>query len=296
MARLAAVALLATTAACASGPPPPPAPAPLAYEQRCADPAVVRCVGFDSVGEVDPFVYPPWGLTEKRGRFVTDVKASGVGSLRFEIPSNTGQDTSGSYARNFSDDLSVQFGEGQEFFVQWRQRFSRELLRTYYADGGGWKQIILGEGDRPGAKTVYSCTQLEIVVQNLYQRGAPGMYHSCGAKDGQFEGLDGAGGRYRPDQWMTFQIQVKVGHWYRNDRRYYRDSIVRLWVADEGQASRLIVNQTGYDLANTVPEARYGKVWLLPYHTGKSAAQRHPIAYTWYDELIISRARIADPV
>ena len=67
--------------------------------------------------------------------------------------------------------------------MQWRQRFSPEFLRTSYRDGGGWKQAIVGEGDRPGA-TVYSCTQLEIVTQNTYQRGFPQMYHSCGGKDG----------------------------------------------------------------------------------------------------------------
>ena len=94
---------------------------------------------------------------------------------------------------------------------------------------------------------------------------------------------------------MTFQIQVKVGHWYRNDRRYRRDSTVRLWVAEEGRSSRLAVDETNYDLANNNPTARYGKLWLLPYHSGKNPAQPHPTAYTWYDELVISRSRIADP-
>ena len=267
----------------------------LTFEQRCAEPAVVKCVGFDSGVEVDPFVYPIHGTTEKRGQVVADVKASGTGSLRFEIPSGTGADTSGSYWQNFSDDLSVQFGEGQEFFVQWRQRFSSEFLRTNYTGGGGWKQTIIGEGDRPGV-TVYSCTQLEIVTQNTYQRGFPQMYHSCGAKDGRYEALQNTRAiSYRANQWMTFQVQVRVGHWYRNDRRYHRDSTVRLWVAEEGGSSRLAVDQTGYDLANKPGGGRYGKVWLLPYHSGKSPSQRHPTGYTWYDELVISRSRIADP-
>jgi hypothetical protein len=61
----------------------------------------------------------------------------------------------------------VRFGEGQEFYVQWRQRFSRAFLETRFP-GGGWKQAIIGEGDRPGYapddKVVWSCTQLEVVV------------------------------------------------------------------------------------------------------------------------------------
>jgi len=232
----------------------------------------------------------------KRARVVTDIKASGAGSLRFEIPSNTGADTSGSFWQNFSDDLSVQFGEGEEFYVQWRQRFSKEFLDTFYEGGGGWKQGIIGEGDRPG-KTVYSCTELEIVVQNTYQRGAAQMYHSCGGKDGRYEPLEGQGSwvPYKADQWMTFQVYVKIGSWYRNDRRYHRDSTIRLWVAEAGQPSRLVVDQTHYDIVNTQPAARYGKIWLLPYHSGKSAAQSHAVGYTWYDDLIVSRTRIPDP-
>ena len=266
------------------------------FEQRCAQPAVVKCFGFDAPEKTDRFIFPPYGTTVKRARVVTDVKASGAGSLRFEIPSNTGSDTSGSFWQNFSDDLSIQFGEGEEFFVQWRQRFSREFLDTFYEDGGGWKQAIIGEGDRPG-KTVYSCTELEIVVQNTYQRGAAQMYHSCGEKDRQYQPLDDQVRfvDYKANQWMTFQVGVKIGTWYRNDGKYHRDSAIRLWIAEAGRPSKLAINQTKYDIANNNPAAKYGKIWLLPYHTGKNPSQRHPVAYTWYDELIVSRSRIADP-
>jgi hypothetical protein len=268
----------------------------LTFAERCAEPAVVKCIGFDSQSETDPFIFAPSGSSAKRGQIVTDVKASGAGSLRFEIPPYTSADTSGGYWQNFSDDLSIQFGEGEEFFVQWRQRFSSELLKTTYVGGGGWKQFSVGEGDRPG-KIAYSCTQIQLVVQNTDQLGFPRMYHSCGGKDEHYEGLDShvRAVSYKANQWMTFQVQVKIGRWYRNDRRYRRDSTVRLWVAEEGQPSKLAVNEVSYDLANEDPQVRYGKIWLLPYHTGKSAGQRHPTAYTWYDELIIARARIPDP-
>src|SRR5580765_4505567 len=128
-------ALVVILAACATGDVPPNGGVALGFEDRCAQPGVVKCFGFDSQEQTDPFIYPPWGLTSKRARIVTDVKASGSGSLRFEIPSNTGSDTSGSFWQNFSDDLSIQFGEGEEFYVQWRQRFSREFLDTVYEGG-----------------------------------------------------------------------------------------------------------------------------------------------------------------
>jgi hypothetical protein len=283
----------------------------LDFVTRCQAPGVIRCFGFDSQTKTDPHIYPPWGQTQKRAMVVSDVTASGAGSLRFEIPSNSGSDTSGSFWLNFADDFSIQFGEGDEFYVQWRQRFAPEFINTAYAGGGGWKQIIVGEGDRPGV-TANSCTQLEIVVTNSYHLGYPVMYHSCGEKDGDFDGLYSKGsGKYFPNEWMTFQIHVKIGTWYKNDGNYHQNSTVQLWVAREGKGAELVVDLspelatlfgfkipgtgTGYDLANNNPAARYGKLWLLPYNTHKDSSVSHPTAYTWYDDLIISTARIADP-
>jgi hypothetical protein len=280
------------------------------FEARCRTEGVVRCFGFDSIPEVRPYLHPIWGT-----QIVPDIdsttRASGAGSLRFTIPPRSGPDTSGHFEANFADDLSVQFGEGEEFFVQWRQRFSPEMLDTFYQGGLGWKQAVIGEGDRPG---FYSpgCTQLELVVSNTSQAGYPQMYHSCGGKDGQYEPLYQR--RFPPyvaDEWMTFQVQVRIGHWYQNDFNYRGDSLIRLWVARAGSPPELAIDLspepamifgvpvpfsgTGYDLANNNPAAKYGKILLTPYHTGKSDQQDHPTAYTWYDELIISRRRIPDP-
>jgi hypothetical protein len=328
-----AVLLLAASAGCAGlleGEPPAPAPlvsspagAPLSaaerqalrsqsFASRCADPAVVRCVTFDSPDQIPDLNAPelgdrqgrgPMGLIRSAGPgFVPDLDCtlavSGC-SLRFTIPSRSGAGASGSWFVNFSDDFSVRFGEGEEFYVQWRQRFSPAFLATRYR-GGGWKQAIIGEGDRPGyapdGRVVWSCTQLELVLVNGYMRGYPQMYHSCGGKDGQYEGLPTyQATAYAPDEWMTFQVRVQIGTWYRNDRRYHRDSTVELWVAREGEASRRAVVAKGYDIANTRPGAEYGKLWLLPYHTGKDHEQEHPVAHTWYDEVIISRSPIPDP-
>jgi hypothetical protein len=296
------------------------------FLRRCRSDGVIRCFGFDSQSEVDPHVRPPWGAIQKRGIVDTQIKASGAGSLRFEIPPFTGADTSGNFSLDFADDLDAQFGPGQEFYVQWRQRFSPEFLNTDYKDGNGWKQAVIGEGDRPGF-TAPSCTELELVVQNTWQRGFPQMYHSCGQKDGQYEPLQHWSDelndivlqqgdvtctyrnqkspqciRYQPNEWMTFQIHVKVGTWYQNDHVYHHDSTVQLWVAKDGEPAKLVIDfrpgspQGGYDLANSNPPAKYGKIWLLPYHTNKSSLQNYPTAYTWYDELIISRKKILNPV
>lgn len=106
--------------------------------------------------------------------------------------------------------------------------------------------------------------------------------------------------RYFANEWMTFQIHVKAGTDYSNpteyggspvdspdDRNYHRDSTVELWMARENQPSVLVLSLTDYDLVqhdvsggtqpatwwqshNVTP--RYGKVWLLPYDTGRCQA------------------------
>jgi hypothetical protein len=103
----------------------------------------------------------------------------------------------------------------------------------------------------------------------------------------------------------------EIGTWYKNDSAYNGDSTIRLWVAREHQPSKLMVNLsqepatlfgmkisgsgTSYHLANSNPDAKYGKLWLLPYNTNKDSSASHPTAYTWYDELIVSTKRIPDP-
>lgn len=281
------------------------------FYTRCHAPGVVRCFGFDTPQEIGPYTYPVPD-TSRRPEVDVTTKASGTGSLRFTIPPRTGANTSGLFMFNFADDFSLQFGEGDEFYIQWRQRFSSTLLNTVYEGGLGWKQLTLGEGDRTGFNAP-GCTQLELVVSNTNQYGAAQMYHSCGGKDGQFESLfQKQAVRYLPDQWMTFKLHVKIGTWYKNDYRYAADSTVQLWIAEEGRPSSLVIDlspepvylfgipipgtASGYDLANNNPLAKYGKVLLTPYHTGKSEAQEHPPAYIWYDELILSTSDIADPL
>jgi chitodextrinase len=315
---------------------PPPLPSGGSdFATRCAAPGVIKCVGFDQAADIassdgrsnsglypgDHPSYPPI--------LDTTVKASGKSSLRFTTPSQSSTNV-GSYWTNFSPDLSVQFGENSQFFVQWRQRFSSEFLTTLYKSDG-WKQAIIGTGDQPGGIVYYSCTDLEVTTQNSYSHGFPTMYNSCsgstshsaydpfiepfGAYDFKLENAmsspyclysqnwslgvattQGPGhcAKYFPNEWMTFQIGIKTGPRVKDE---FVNSYVYLWVAREGQPSRLVMSWGPYNLtAGSLAEnQRFGKVWLLPYQSKKDPSQVTPIAYTWYDELIISRNRIADP-
>jgi hypothetical protein len=311
------------------------------FKSRCASDAVVLCVGFDGHADIPSAtdgarfgVFPSASDPTVAPTLDPMVRASGAGSLKFTIPSNSAADTSGSYFANFSKDLSVQFGERQHFFVQWRQRFSRHFLENRYravGGPGGWKQAIVGSGDQP-QKRYYSCSDLEVVVNNGYQRGFPQMYNSCngssshGAYDGFQEPFGPSDFRlqnarsssyclssqgvsnppaffppsgncfgYAPEEWMTFQIGFEIGRRVGDE---FRDSFVRLWVARENQPSELVILWGPYNLSAGSPaeDQRFGKVWLLPYNTDKDPRPTYTVAYTWYDELIVSRERIPDPV
>jgi hypothetical protein len=99
---------------------------------------------------------------------------------------------------------------------------------------------------------------------------------------------------YFANEWMTFQIRIKTGSRVNDE---FVNSHIDMWVAREGQPSQQVFNFGPYNISagSSAENERYGKVWFLPYQTNKDASQSHPTAYTWYDELIISRSRIADP-
>jgi len=101
--------------------------------------------------------------------------------------------------------------------------------------------------------------------------------------------------KYAADEWMTFQVHIKIGTWNTASSR------IEVWAAREGQPSVQIYDSnfafpSGFTLyQNSTYGAKFGKVWLLPYMTNKDATEVYPQTYTWYDELIISRQRIVDP-
>lgn len=273
---------------------------PQDWKTRSSQQDVILAIGFDSEEEVSNnrlSKYP------ERIAFDTKVKASGEGALKVIIPGNTYADTSGSWRINFSKKpYTVQFGENQEFFVQWRQRFDSFLLEHNFQGAGGFKQVIIGEGDRLNRKEIGSCTDLEIVIDNGGFKGYPQIYHSCGHSwpYDAYRFVD-----YVAEEWMTFQVHIKLGasgtaidSATGKEMHGFINSTIKMWVAREGVKSKLthhetdLVLRTGYGDAK---DARYGKVWLLPYMTGKDSKEKHQITYTWYDELIISTSRIADP-
>ena len=324
------------------------------FAMRASHPDVVFFEGFDDQAAVRDKTLPD--STEDRVTFSTEQRASGEGSIRFEILSNSWANA-GNWRTNFAgDNYSIKFRSGDDLYIQWRQRFSAEFLATVFetTDGssGGWKQVIVGEGDYEGWEygdvgESSSCTPLEVVVNNGGQRAFPQTYHNCGdyapyseafasefnnndfllqnavfnpdgATDAERyvlwsqtslgtelpEGFPGVG--YHADEWMTFQLRISPGplgiaydELVGGERWGFTDSTVEMWVARDGEPAVKTHSFSGTVLqrgdGDVDTDEAYGKIWLTPYHTNKDAAHTHPDGYTWYDELIVSRSRIADP-
>lgn len=225
------------------------------WSTRSTASGVVRALGFDTQAQWLDHVWENTGCDSRyapgcrMNAWDQTVKASGAGSVRFDIPSQAGASDAGSLAVNFTDNYAVQFGSNEEFWVQWRQRFDDYFIRhEYAAEGGGstdWKQIIIGEGDRIQSDgdlfKANSCTQLEQVMRRG-GIGYPLMYQTCGEylayqdalpydwnftyqnqrlrSDGRsactlYDGReysDTSGClRYYPNEWMTFMVHVKLG-------------------------------------------------------------------------------------
>lgn len=116
---------------------------------------------------------------------------------------------------------------------------------------------------------------------------------------------------YFADEWMTFQVGITVGPYQSSGcvqppwsgspgatmNPCYKNSRFRMWLQRENGAEELVADHTRDLRANneTNGNNKYGKIWLTPYNTNKSAAESHPEAYTWYDNLIISTTKIAAP-
>ncbi|MFN0253747.1 MAG: hypothetical protein ACKV2T_43160 [Kofleriaceae bacterium] len=302
-----------------------PPPQGRTFEERCAEPEVIACFGFDSPSETTPY------LNDSGHRppvFDSALAADGAGSIRMTVAAGSGPDTSGSFVLDFPPGTGI--GEGETLFVQWRQRFSRAFLEADFGPGAlGWKQMLVHENT-----STAGCSPSEIVATS--DRGFGILYHACNVFESPRENpVDGdiyehdlqPGGPsrclyswlergldhvepsddvdevaclgYLPDQWMTFAIGVHLTRWC-TDADYDAcppDSRLQLWIGEEGaSASNLAIDWPFALRATTSPATTvYDSLQFTPYHTGKNPSVAHPTGELWYDSVIISRAPIGDP-
>ncbi len=247
-----------------------PRPAPQDFDVRCRAAGVLVCVGFDSPDTVAPAKWPASGLYPAwdqayRGKFDPVIKASGKGSLRFEIPPHSAANASGFWRQA----IGQNFGEATTFYVQFRQRFSKEMLTNRWGDTS-WKQVIIHNESA-------TCDVLGLTTANYYNDGFPIMYSECGARSistnngvppyklqqgdyncwyGQYNKKDCF--FYSVDEWTTFYYEVSVGHWGKSD------SSVNAWVALDGQPYKQWIRMANFELKSDHP-GKEGPPGGMPY-------------------------------
>lgn len=273
------------------------------FNARCTAPGVIKCVGFDSTADIQHNVtlFPAAGGAF-RGTIDTTTRASGAGSLKFEIPAGSGPNAAGYW----SSYMGQQFGANTTFYVQFRQRFSPEMIDTRFLTGTGgttyWKQVIFHELGS-------TCDSIELTTGNIQNRGFPQMYTECGANpldtslpggdfglqqgdyDCRFQNQNSTDcSEYHPNEWMTFYYEIHLGDWGTES------SYIKAYVAYEGGPMLQFIDLPNTRLNfNDSPNDTYDTIDLLTYMTGKSGTQSHPTAYSWYDEFIVSTQPIAGP-
>jgi hypothetical protein len=267
-------------------------------------------------------LYDPASIT-------TDCSVAADGcSLKFTMQPGYFQGEPGWFDYNFSPNLDALYGQGQEFYVQFRERISASMLSaSNFTNFEGWKLNIISEGDSPTAQAGNcSNTPTDFV---LVSDGTtfPWIYENCGSTGGTLKFLDSnyepiqlyapnapGGGNYLDQpatgcphysgrgtpstdpscwnfvagEWFTVQEHFKIGAWNQ------ANSTVDVWVAHDGQPAVLITNAADIAMADQGPNVtdKFGKIVLLPYATN---ATWNGLSTVWYDDLIVSNRRIPDP-
>jgi chitodextrinase len=327
---------------------------PSDFTTRCSAPGVLRCFGFDTIADLGGTYGSNFGSFNNSGSLNgvylpnsnglcgttqcpaidTTSSASGGGSLKFTIPSQSGAGGAGQWFTNFSTDLATQFGAGGEFWIQWRQRFDSNFVTNRYTGGDreGPKQLDISAGDLPGCTPSVSMNcrgsnvDIETVMQNLQQRGYAQMYgyidRGSGPQQYQqftetFGGSDFKFQNARPDPYCLYSqnktnpvtsfpptgncIGYSPNEWMTFKVHMKLGNLSgKDWANSHvdlwiGREGQPVQPAIAWTGNLGASTNKYGKVWLLPYITNKDATQVHPDAHTWYDELIISTQDIADP-
>jgi hypothetical protein len=280
---------------------------------------------FDSQSEVTDGV-----LQDSMARNVTwdqNLKTSGGGSLRFAIL-KTDQANSGNWRHFLANDRRI-FGQGDEYYVQYRQFVPAYYASHVFRGGGGWKSSILSWYGS-------SFQNNEIVVQNSLHRGYPQGYNqdgnfvlweqeistACSSSDyahqpaidngpnplgsgftacendrARYGGLYSySGGGQDP---LTGAFLYYPDEWItilqhvRIGNFNQSNTLIETWAARDGQDYVLLYSDARRRLGGD--NGGHNGMWLLPYNTGRSADSSRQDTFTSYDEVIVSTEFIAAP-
>jgi hypothetical protein len=279
----------------------PPPPGNSNFDTICTDPSVISCRKLSTLAEfltnpagsdvfdlstfAEGYNWPGGHSGTYQMAFDASQTFEGEGSFKSTAPASYGSDTSGTYMFPFDKGSTTwphQYGHGSgEIFAQ---------VRVYYAAGyvaecsnpagiDGQKEFSVVIGPTAAMGSTWqptTCVDNEKVVNRNQCFPFVKIYHSCGLKDGNYEGLfpsvsgdflyqNSVGGtynqanladyskfvQYHEGEWMTYTLHVKAGKDYGRvgqTANYRHDSTLELWIARENQPSVLAISIPDYDL------------------------------------------------
>lgn len=287
------------------------------FQRRCASPGVLRCIGFDSpsdlvVGTTSDSLWLIPGANIHRASIDTSTKASGGGSLRFDIPENVGTaNMAGKWVQSLGDQFGsrnlARFAGKSKVYIQVRQRFTDAFTHEYNLGKMHFKQFAINNTDKCGDEV--------IVTENSQGHGIPKLYSDCGSEhyivkdagtnatvyqQGDYWCIyaDATKGNYsrcapyRANQWITFYYEIEFGD------EDVNNTWVRAYIQYEGQSMKQFIDfrtaRFNFDRDNGERQSLQN-ISLLPYITGKTSEMPNEAATTWYDEVIVSREPIPAP-
>jgi hypothetical protein len=290
------------------------------FENRCAAPGVVKCVGFDN--ETTDIVRGQNLHADGDGTYRAfldpAVKTSGNGSLRFDLPPppHAGANIAGRWSPTDNRGLGRMFGQNSTFYVQFRMRLSDGMLNNTW--DSKWKTALFHQNQT-------TCGGIEITTRRYNTAGLLTMYTTCGAVH-MYATLDGSQhtevpplllhqGDYdceystetdqtcfyfKANEWITYYYKISIGTWDQ------RDSMVEMWIAREGAGSYeqvirvpqmpLTCNTNSCSGAEADGQG-YNNLTLTPYMTGlsRNSGLAGIVSSMWFDELIVSTQPIVIP-
>ena len=294
------------------------------FTTRCTAPGVVKCEDFNDAGD---FVTNTtvFAGDDSQVRCVRDtsVYASGGGAVKCTIPAGEWtSDPTGYYKVAIGTD----FGEGNDLYFQFRQRFTANYITDATGPSAGFKSFILWHGSGN------SCTDVQFVQQNIEQRTWPRWYTACGGTrtppsgvqvthgDGdvalQFGLVDGTAGGdgywctnrnddpgetdcafYTANQWITYDFHIRVGTWGSGN------SLVRGWATYPNGVRRILLNHATFQFDNDTPASKkFRQLDLVTYHSNCGGGNPNcttsdsQAASTWFDEVIVSTNPISPAI
>ena len=291
---------------------------------RCAADGVLVCNGFDNTSNdiVAGVNLWPDGDGNMRAGLDTSLKASGNGSLRFNVPPppHAGQNIAGRWSPETSQGAPTfafggnKFSLGSTFHLQYRTRMDQNFIdnSTTRSWVRTWKNIILHEGTA-------SCAALELsTITKSPDNLVWAIYDACGRGIGTgVTDLDwqvwNGGERYQnsdfdcrynagyaePDcflytanEWMTFYWRVKVSSGWG-----VADGKIEVWVSTESSPSYRKLLEVNQWPAKGNGAAGYDNLTMTPYMTSlpRTNGLAGITSQLWYDELIISTQPINAP-